>query len=138
MKATSAGAIAAVVALGISVVGACSNADRPACHPGEYVACPCSTGEGWAKCVSASFGYGTCDCSAGTPGLDGCAPPPSFAGVCTANCPFGAPCEKSASCVTGTCATFSNGSRCTLPCAVDGDCPCYSGKCGGQKVCKVQ
>lgn len=131
----------AVLAL---VLSACRD-EEPACYDGEYAACPCAgETEGFAICRGGL--YPACDCANGIPGLDGSVALPTDAGAADAGdegsiepalLSFGASCDANEECASSLCFAYAKGSRCTRACAVDGDCPPESGKCGGMGVCKV-
>jgi hypothetical protein len=144
MRPVFAVSVAALVALGGAVLSAgCEAAVGTRCYDGEYLGCACGPGlTGYAKCTAGT--YAACECTGRTPGVDagpdtggaGDAGPDS--GPCTEGCAFGSPCEGPAGCASGVCASFAQqGNKCSQRCQADGDCPAESGKCGGQKVCKV-
>lgn len=136
--------LALLAMLGVALSAGCESAVGTKCYEGEYLGCACAAGvTGYARCSGGT--YAACDCSGGTPGvdasangIDASAEASTDAGPCTVGCAFGSSCDGPAGCASGVCSSFTQqGNRCTLRCQSDSDCPAESGKCGGQKVCKV-
>lgn len=123
----------------LTLLFACSSEGARACYPGDYQACSCTASAedtprtGYAACSSAGDGFGACDCSGRTPGLDETR---AVRAEDLGN--WLAQCDSDAECTTGLCFSFNmKGKRCSRRCTSASECPPPSAGCNNQGVCKA-
>jgi hypothetical protein len=142
------GAPFAILLAGIAAVACTINpAHETACYPGDFQWCLCADGtRGLQQCdTDAGSGYGACVCNAPDAGGAQDAAPEassSCSDAGTSNLCLYSPCTSDSQCAAyqgkaAQCFQFNaKGPHCTIPCALDGDCPPPSTGCSNNKVCK--
>lgn len=127
---------AALAALAALAHAACLESDQ-ACYPSDWRACTCDDGkDGYQQCEGTGAGYNACDCSGAIPGVgtggDTCA------GEGEGDLAFMCACTTNDECESGLCHPFNmKGPHCSLPCAMDSECPPPSPGCNNMGVCKA-